>query len=209
MQHLTDEEFEALYGPWDSLDPAGVADLMAEFPGPWWVVGGWAIEAFSGRSRPHKDVDIVIFRRDLADFLELVGGRYHVWSVGAGMLRPITVEFPEPHEKAGQLWLRGHARAPWVLDCLLNDDRDGQWVSRRDPEHCAPLDQVTWLADDGIRYQNPEIVLRHKATFALAKDTADLAAALPLLSPDQRGWLRDAVRRSDRAHPWLTTMTDD
>jgi hypothetical protein len=32
-----------------------------------------------------------------------------------------------------------------VIDLLINEDRDGQWVSRRE-EWSAPLDDVTWLA---------------------------------------------------------------
>ena len=31
------------------------------------------------------------------------------------------------------------------------------------PDHVAPLDEVTWVAADGIRYLNPEIALLYKA----------------------------------------------
>ena len=31
----------------------------------WWVVGGWAIEAFTGVARRHEDIDLVIWARDL------------------------------------------------------------------------------------------------------------------------------------------------
>ena len=79
----------------------------------------------------------------------------------------------------------------------------GLWVSRRE-EWSAPLEDVTWVADDGIRYQNPEVVLHHKALQDQPKDRADRDAALPLMSAGQRAWLRDAVRRVYGAdHPWL------
>ncbi len=203
---IDDAEFERLYGPWEGLGPAGAERLMAAFPGPWWVVGGWAIEAFTGVAREHEDIDVVIFRRDLPAFLDLVRGRYDAWSAGAGAIRPVNEDWPEPHADAGQLWLREHALAPWVLDCLLNEDRDGLWVSRRE-EWSAPLEEVTWVAADGIRYMRPEVVLQHKALQDRPKDRADLAAALPGLSSEQRAWLRDGVRRVYGAdHPWLVDL---
>jgi hypothetical protein len=205
-QVLDDEEFERLYGPWDAFDPAGVQELLAGFAGPWWVVGGWAIEAFSGVRRRHEDIDVVIFRRDLPLLLDLVRGRYDVWSAGAGMLRPINEEWPDPHPEAGQVWLREHAQAPWVLDCLINEDRDGLWVSRRE-DAVAPLEEITWVREDGIRFQVPEVVLHHKALQDQPKDRADRDAAWPLMSEDQRAWLREGVLRVYGAeHPWLAWM---
>ncbi|MCW2832854.1 MAG: hypothetical protein JWN68_807 [Nocardioides sp.] len=203
-----DEEAEEialrrLYGEWDALDPAGVVDFMAGYPGEWWIVGGWAIEAYTGIPRRHEDIDLVIWRRDLPLMRELVGDRHHVWSAGSGTIRPLNDDWPEPHEQAGQVWLRDHAVAPWFLDCILSEDVDGQWLSRRDPEHVAPLADVTWVADDGIRYMLPEVVLHHKARLLRPKDTADLVTTWPLLSREAREWLRGAVRKERADHPWL------
>ena len=206
---MDDAEFERLYGPWDGMDPAGAAELLADFGHEWWIVGGYAIEAFTGVRREHEDVDVVIWRRDLPDFLELVRGRYHVWSAGAGMLRPVDHRFPEPHPESGQVWLREHAQAPWVLDCLFNDDRDGLWVSRRDETWTAPLEEVTWVADDGIRYMDPEVVLYHKAMQARPKDEADRDATWPLLSASRREWLLTAVGDFyGPDHAWTRWMSE-
>ena len=57
-----DAEFYRWYGAWQPLDPAGVAALMAGFDRPWWLVGGWSIEAFTGVAREHEDVDLSILR---------------------------------------------------------------------------------------------------------------------------------------------------
>ncbi|UFN45886.1 nucleotidyltransferase domain-containing protein [Nocardioides okcheonensis] len=198
--------FERLWGAWRALDPAGLKDFMADYDREWWVVGGWAIDAFTGQHRPHDDIDAVIWRRDLPRLRELVGERHHVWAAGSGMIRPVTDEWPEPHPGAGQVWLRDHALAPWFLDCLLSEDMDGLWVSRRDPDHVAPLADVTWVADDGIRYMRPEVVLHHKARPSRTKDAADLAVAWPLLGATEQDWLREAVRRERADHPWLERM---
>lgn len=199
-----EREFQRLYGAWDPLAPSDLPAFLDGFAGEWWVVGGWAIEAFTGVPRHHEDVDLVIWRRDLPAFLELVGDRYHVWSAGSGALRPVNADWPEPHEGAGQVWLREHALAPWIVDCLLQDERDGQWVSRRDDDHVAPLGEVTWLAGDGIRYQRPEITLHHKAAHTRPKDDADFDACWPLLDESARAWLREAIARTyGSEHAWL------
>ena len=195
--------FGRLYGEWDALDPAGLAVFMADYPGEWWVVGGWAIDAFTGVARPHDDVDLVIWRRDMPLLQALVGERHHIWSAGTGAIRPLNADWPEPHADAGQVWLRDHATAPWFLDCILSEDRDGRWVSRRDPDHVLPLADVTWVAADGIRYMRPEVVLHHKARLDRGKDRADLEVAWPLLGAAEQAWLRDAVRRESADHRWL------
>ncbi len=151
---MDDAEFERLYGPRDSLDPAGAQELLAEFPGLWWVVGSWAAEVFSGVHREHHDVDVAMFRYELPALLDLVGDRYDVWSVGSGSLRPINDTWPEPHPEAGQVWLREHSQAPWVIDVLINEDRDGRWVSRRE-EWSAPLDDVTWIGTTAFGTRTP------------------------------------------------------
>ena len=68
-----DEEFFALYGPWDPLDPPGLAEFMSGFERPWWIVGGWAIEAFTGVLREHEDVDLSILACDIPALREHVG----------------------------------------------------------------------------------------------------------------------------------------
>ena len=69
-----DREFFDLYGPWDSLDPADLQALMAGFDEPWGIVGGHAIEAFTGTRRPHEDVDLVIFSRHVPQLREHLRG---------------------------------------------------------------------------------------------------------------------------------------
>ena len=93
-----------------------------------------------------------------------------------------------------------------MIDLLINEDRDGQWVSRRE-EWSAPLDEVTWVADDRIRYQNPEIVLHHKARGNEERDRADRDAAWPLMDARSvRGCGGAVLRVYGARHPWLAWM---
>jgi hypothetical protein len=49
--------------------------------------------------------------------------------------------------------MRVDADSSWRLDCILNPSTDdGHWRSRRkEIDLAAPLDDVTWVASDGIR----------------------------------------------------------
>jgi hypothetical protein len=198
--------FQQLYGPVLPSTPADCAELMDGFGYPWWIAGGWAIEAFTGVARPHEDVDLAIFGRDVAALRAQVGGRYHLWSNHGGTLRPINDRFPEPIEGGHQIWLREHALAPWRYDVVLSEDREGRWIFRRDPSLDFELAEVTWVAADGIRYITPEMALAYKAALHRPKDDADLAAVLPLLDHPRRGWLRDTVARLYPGHDWLTRI---
>ncbi len=201
-----DEEFLRRYGPWEALDPPALATFMAGFERPWWIVGGWAIEAFTGAPREHEDVDLSILGCDIAALRAHVGDRWHLWSNNGGTLRPLSDRFPEVLDVESQIWVREHAQAPWVIDLPITPDRDGLWTSKRMPEQVAPVEEVTWVADSGIRYLNPEIVLHFKARLGRRKDDRDLDRTLPLLGPEQRAWLRDAVRRTEPGHPWLARL---
>ncbi|MGI8433344.1 MAG: nucleotidyltransferase domain-containing protein [Nocardioidaceae bacterium] len=202
---LSDKErdFQRLYGPWAAWDLEEARAVFDTTGLVWWIAGGYAVEAFTGVVREHDDIDVSIFRRDVPRLIEALSGRYHTWAAGAPGLVPLTnAQMPVP-EQADQVWLRAHALAPWRADVLVNPDRDGDWVSRRDPTFSAPLETVTWCRD-GIRYLNAEIALAFKAKLLRPKDQCDFDAAWPLLKPSARRWLVDYLERKEAEHPWLS-----
>jgi hypothetical protein len=205
-EEAEDEVFLRRYGPWAPLDPAGLAAFLAGFERPWWIVGGWAIEAFTGVPREHEDVDLSMLACDLPALRAHVGDRWHLWSIHDGTLRPFDDRFPEVLDVASQVWVREHALAPWIIDLPITPDRDGLWTNKRLPDHVAPVEEVTWVAGDGLRYLRPEIALLYKARLGRPKDTRDLRVTLPLLDERARGWLRDALRRTHPDHPWLAEV---
>jgi hypothetical protein len=198
-----DAAFFRLYGDWAPLDPPQLAAFMEGFPRPWWIVGGWAIEAFTSAQREHEDVDLSILACDVPALREHVGDRWHLWSNHGGTLRPVTDKHPDVLDVRSQVWIRASARDPWIIDLPLTPDRDGQWTNKFLEAHVLPVEEATWVAGDGVRYLNPEIVLFYKARHRRPKDERDLDHALPLLASDRVAWLRDAVRTLDAEHPWL------
>ncbi len=198
--------FQRLYGPWRPAWPDQARELFADFPGEWWIAGGWSIEVFTGVERPHEDIDVSLWRKDVGRLRSTLDGRYDLWSNASGRLLPLTAKRPELPDDAEQIWLRRHALAPWEYDLVINPDRDGRWVFRRDPSMDFALDEITWIAPDGLRYITPEMTLAYKARHSRPKDEQDLAATLPLLTPTRRTWLADMIHHLHPDHPWLARI---
>jgi hypothetical protein len=203
-----DHYWEALYGVYDCLDPAGMRDFFSGFERPWWVVGGWAIEAFTGAPREHEDVDVSILVGDVPALRRHVGTTCQLWNIADGALRPLTDHWPDVQHPESQIWGRRGATSPWIFDMPLTPDRDGLWTNKRLPDHVAPVEDVTWVADDGIRYLDPEIVLLYKSRNGpRSKDDRDFTLTWPLLEEPARAWLRDKVALLQSDHPWLDRMS--
>lgn len=190
-----DERFYRIYGPWAPLTPAQLQELMRGFERPWWLVGGYAIEAFTAVPRAHEDIDMSIFVHDVPPFRAHLGERFHLWSNAGGTFRFFDEQHPDPLEPMSQIWVREHAQAPWLLDCTLSPSVDGRWQSKRDRDHVDDLDRVTWIDGRGIRVLNAEIVLLFKDAQRRPKDEIDYANAWPLLSPEEQAWLGEAMAR--------------
>lgn len=204
-QHLPPDQFDRWYGGWDPLDPGSIPEFMDGFDRPWWIIGGWSIEAFTGVPRAHEDMDISILSSDAEAFRLFLGDRWTPWNVDEGWFRPFDDRFTSVTADS-QLWVRRDAQSPWVLDVPLTPDTDGRWTNKRHHAHTEDLEDVTWVAPDGLRYARPEVTLMFKAAQSREKDQRDAEVALPLLDAHARGWLRDTVARFDSRHPWVTAL---
>ena len=193
-------------GPWAHLTPREGAEILAGYGRPWWVVGGYAIQAFTGRPRMHHDLDIGFFRSDLPVLCEHLGSDDDLWSVGSGLLRQINDDFPDLHAESGQVWFRRHAWSPWLVDLLASPGQGDVWEHKRDPEFRAPLDEVTWADGDGIRYLAPDLVLGMKARACRPRDDADFHATRDLLTDPDRARLREFLERFHPQHAWLAAL---
>jgi hypothetical protein len=198
--------WERLYGAFRPFDLDGARAFFDGFDRPWWLVGGWAVELFTGAPREHEDIDVSILACDAPALREFVGDRWHLWTNVSGQMRPMIDHYPDLPEPDCQIWVRRDATSPWVMDMPVTPDVEGRWQNKRMPEHVVPLEEATWMADGGVRALRPEIALLFKARGNRAKDRRDLDRALPLLDAQQTAWLRDAVRRLDAAHPWLALL---
>jgi hypothetical protein len=88
---------------------------MAGFSRPWFLCGGWAVDAWLGRkTREHGDVDITVFHEDQRAIYEQLAG----WHIIADDVEPDTVPVP--------------GRPPWDGHIL---DPDHRWTWPKTPAH--------------------------------------------------------------------------
>jgi hypothetical protein len=171
---------------WDALTPAQVAALLGGFDGPWWIAGGVALDLFLGRTtRPHHDLDVAVLRDHWPSIEAALPG----WDFRVGT-----------HE----VWARRHADEPWLVEFLLEDRNGAEWVYRRHADVTRPLVELGRMTDEGIPYEQPELVLLYKAKyFELEKNEADFGATAPQLGIGPRCWLAGALDVVEPGHPWI------
>jgi hypothetical protein len=199
-----DRDFYRWYGPWKPLTPTGVERLMRGSGIRWWIVGGWAVEAFTGVSRDHEDIDVAFFKSDLSGLIDHLSPTHCIWSNYSGTIRPLRK--PEDNlDGARQMWVRRDGRSPWVMDLAMNPNEQETWISVRDDTVRMPIEQATFT-HNGISYLHPEIVMWMKARIARPKDDRDLGEILPRLEPAKRAWLYERVRAQHPDHRWLRLL---
>ena len=197
---LDHAEIVRLYGPWAVRTPREAATFLDGYPGRWWIAGGWAIDAFTGTSRAHGDLDIGIPRTEAVRFIEFAGAMLDVWAA-AGSLTPLPRRGATISDDCGNLWLRASGSDPWEYDVLLEDVRGESWVYKRATDLSRPLSDCVW-SHDGITYLRPEVQLLLKASNARPKDDLDLERCLPKLDEAGRRWLAQSLRQEEPGHPW-------
>jgi hypothetical protein len=90
-----------------------------------------------------------------------------------------------------------------MLDKSSRDD----WISRRDERIRRPIPTLGHLTAEGVPYLSPEIQVFYKARGRRPKDEADFRVIAPILTDDQRQWLRDALTLAHGPdHPWLPAL---
>ena len=109
-------------------------------------------------------------------------------------------------EPTHQTWVLEPATRVWRFDIFREPSDGDTWISRRDERIRLPFDEVIAHTADGIPYGRPEIVLLYKAKHSRPKDDGDFAAALPLLGPERRAWLANAIELVHPGHRWLDAL---
>ena len=203
-----DFDFYHWYGPWAPLTPPAVAALFDGLDVPWWIVGGWAIEAFTDVPREHEDIDVAFLRDDLPRVLAHLSPGLCIWTNLSGTIRPLRK--PEDLiEGSRQLWVRRDGVSPWVMDLAMTPHDGDTWIAPRDDRVRLPLSEATFVAADGIRYLRPELALFMKALGTRPKDERDLHVVLRTLEPERRSWLASTIELVHPGHRWLTVVAPE
>jgi hypothetical protein len=178
---------------------------LAGVDAPWYVAAGWAIDLFLGsQQREHDDIEIAVPAdrfREVAEALPDV----EFFVIRSGRATPLA-HAGAFFEASHQTWALDRAPAVWRLDVFREPFAGDTWAFRRDPRLRLPYDELIELTSDGIPYARPEVVLLFKAKAARPKDDGDFASVLPLLDPERRRWLVQALALVHPGHRWLAQL---
>jgi hypothetical protein len=192
---------------WSPLSVEEVATVFEGISVPWWIAGGWALDLFVGRTtRPHKDIDVLILRRDqLAVQKHLSDWQlFKTKQPTPPHLAPWpTSEFLDP--PINDIWARRELHdGPWRFQLMLMKAADDRWIYRRLPTISGKIADMGLVTDAGIPYLAPEIQLLYKSGTGRKKDFDDLTNVLPLIPPRRAQWLLDCLRRQySDGHAWV------
>jgi hypothetical protein len=192
---------------------------MEGFRAPWALCGGWAVDAWLGRTtREHGDVDISIFVQDQAALFDHLRGWQMLahdagwqpndddgWWDGRPISHPGHIH-ARPPERSGPMPTQGIATTEdgFYLDVQLDDRESDRWMLLRDPLVTMPLTEAVASSPWGVPAVVPEVLLYFKARDLRRRDKTDFSALLPVLGSGQRDWLRVAIARL--GHPWMIEL---
>lgn len=189
-----------------ALSPGQVAERLAGVTTPWCVVGGWAIELFTGWARPHEDIEIAV---PAAGYPELrarfAGCEFDMPFEGRVWRSATAEEFAATH----QTWVRDPVTDRYLVD-VFREPHDGDvWICRRDDRIRLPYSEIVRRTHDAVPYLAAEATLLFKAKACRDKDEHDFAAALPLLDTRQRARLASWLGLAHPGHPWIRRLLAD
>ena len=216
-------------------DVARIAELMSTYRAAWALAGGWAVDAWLGRlTRDHGDVDLAVFENDRQALFEHLAGWQLIaheetkenegadlWD-GRALVVPAHIH-GRPPELRGPLPERFDPFGMRIvsvddgfgLDIQLCERSGRDWVLNSEPRVAMPLGDCIRQSAWGLPMVALEVILFYKATLYVGTknhlrptDEADFAALLPLLTEEQRQWLREAVSRVYVGeHPWVGQLS--
>jgi hypothetical protein len=189
--------------PWSAWTPQEAARRLHGVRARWYVVAGWAVELYLGKTtRHHEDLEIATPTLDFAGVRAALA-TLDFFVVGDGSRYPLD---PTAMDLHFQTWGWDPSRSAYVID-VFRDPHDGDvWICRRDPSIRRPFSQIVRHDDEGIPYLAPEVVMLFKAKHCREKDEHDWSLVRPRLDHEQRVWLADALDVVHPGHRWASEL---
>ncbi|MCK3769220.1 hypothetical protein MZK47_06015 [Microbacterium aerolatum] len=187
--------------PWQPLEPAAVAQLLAAASVRWWLSGGAALDRWLGAPiRERANIDVSVTAGDLAALVASLPAGFSAWAPSGDDDEIVPFAGAPADTDLQPVLIRDDDRGAWVLQVNVEDGAPRAWMYKRDPRMTLPWDRAV-LDLDGIPTGAPEVQLVWKALRPRPEDTIDKDAVLPTLSDEAVAFYETALLR---IHPHST-----
>nr|WP_169794776.1 hypothetical protein [Alicyclobacillus kakegawensis] len=178
--------------------------MLHDFPYPWLVGGGWAIDLALGRiTRAHEDVDICVFREYAQELLDY----FSEWEIMVAVPGERRLEACRTVEDTSPPRFSLHMRKnDQFIEVFLTDRIGDEVIFRRNSSIRMPIRDFCRADTCGRPFVAPEWQLLFKAKEGRDQDNQDFHVCLPHLTEAQLQWLSRALQRHLPNCPWLAEL---
>ncbi|WP_155590815.1 nucleotidyltransferase domain-containing protein [Lysinibacillus cavernae] len=193
---------------WEPITVTEINNLFSTIPIKWGIAGGWALDLHLGKqSRVHKDIDVIILRDEQLTTYRHLSDDWMLYKAESGKLA--LWQEGEFLETTNDIWISKGSNSPWAFQIMLVDIEEQNWIYRREKTIRRDIEDIFLRTYEKIPYLRPEIQLLYKggSSNIREKDTKDFQTILPYLLPEQKDWLKMALKRQfPTGHSWLDSI---
>ena len=209
------------------------SQVMGNMNAKWCFAGGWAIDLFLGKeSRPHKDLDIVVFKNEINEVISYMKSKgWRIETPTRQGFLPVTEENVSELEM-DNMWCMNEAypldylkvdeqgscnfyqyerevqEEFDFLEVLLNSTEDGYFIYEQNPSVRLEMSRAIF-ENNGLPYLAPEIVLLYKSKYLSEDNQADFDLVTAKLNSEQIKWLKEALTNEYGSdHPWAMELSE-
>ncbi|MBB3111330.1 hypothetical protein FHS18_003398 [Paenibacillus phyllosphaerae] len=182
-----------------------IRDEMRDFPKPWFIAGGWAVDLALGRvTRAHEDIDICVYREDAGEVLRYFDG----WA--------IKVAIPGEHrlvdcEQVNDLLLPRYClhlfRENNFIEIMLTERKGENVLFRKNKEITMSVTDFERYDREGRPFVNPVWQLLFKSLSPRDKDNDDFTNYFPDMNHQEKQWLTEGLRLMNPDSEWLQRLS--
>lgn len=206
------EAIQLPWGPdnWEPWSPQALVTKLSGIDARWCVVGGWALDLFTGVvHREHSDLEIIVPTHSFPQIRDRLGDELAFYVAGAEGQWPLDLAGPA-FDKYQQTFARDMSTGQFVLDVMRVAD-PGTWELADRPAVTRPWSESIAFTNTGVPYLRPEQVMLYKAlgingADPRSKDASDFLYVLPFLERHGREWLAHTLSALRPEHPWLRAL---
>ncbi|RAP73626.1 phospholipase D-like domain-containing protein [Paenibacillus montanisoli] len=181
-----------------------IEQVMAAFSRPWYIAGGWTIDMAVGEeTRTHKDMDICVFREDLAYAV----GYFHEWDIQVAVPgEHRLIPYRSPADMELPRYCLHLFKGGEFLEILVTEREGDEVIFRKNRAIRMALRDFA-LGDAAWPYVNPAWQLLFKSLSTRPEDEHDFDVYCRRVTDERsKRWLLASMRTAGGNPGWIERL---